>query len=51
MLATGHSRIPVHEAGDKTKIAGLLLVKEMLLKARVRIRRWRHAGKYHALLT
>ena len=36
VLATGHSRIPVHAAGDKSKVVGLLLVKEMLLKARVR---------------
>jgi hypothetical protein len=38
LLATGHSRIPVHAAGDTTKIKSLVLVKEMLLKARVRRR-------------
>ncbi|KXZ56625.1 hypothetical protein GPECTOR_1g563 [Gonium pectorale] len=30
VLRSGHSRIPVHRAGDRSDVAGLLLVKELL---------------------
>ncbi len=31
VLRLGHSRIPVHEAGNRRAIRGILLVKEMVL--------------------
>jgi metal transporter CNNM len=30
VLASGHSRIPVYQAPDRTNIVGLILVKELL---------------------
>jgi Mg2+/Co2+ transporter CorB len=30
ILASGHSRIPVHTSGDRSSIIGLILVKELL---------------------
>lgn len=31
ILKMGHSRVPVHQPGDRKQILGILLVKELLL--------------------
>ena len=48
ILESGHSRIPVHAAGDPRRIIGLIIVKELLLKARVRPRSRLPACPTHA---
>ena len=35
VLASGHSRIPVHRPGDRGQILGILLVKELILVEKV----------------